>query len=221
MTPIRPINVLSLILLMLLVYVLYTYADQSIVLVAHNHRDMVFYQIAENMSILAKPAVWDLCAVGGLILAAYTRYRTGSKQFPLWAKQLLFLSLSILLASAWVTLGKFLSGRIRPNDWVVTTEYGLRWLSPEWMESSMPSGHTGVAFAIASSVALCFRRWAVPAYFIAVIFGVCRIVAVRHFPSDVIVGAYLGISASWFVYSVYDWKGLTSQIAHSESRRIT
>lgn len=58
---------------------------------------------------------------------------------------------------------------------------------------SMPSGHTMSAFVCAEILAGDFKRYKAPLYVTAVFMGLSRIYLLVHYPSDVIVGALLGI----------------------------
>jgi undecaprenyl-diphosphatase len=61
--------------------------------------------------------------------------------------------------------------------------------------SSFPSGHTLETFALATALALSFRRkWiGVPAFLWAMLVGYSRMALGVHFPSDVLGGCLLGI----------------------------
>ncbi len=60
---------------------------------------------------------------------------------------------------------------------------------------SFPSGHTAAAFTIATVLSLQYRRWyvVVPAVGWAISVGVSRIWTGMHYPTDVLVGASVGI----------------------------
>ena len=101
-------------------------------------------------------------------------------------------------------LGKSLLGRKRP---VLYTDEAAGEVDKTVNLRSMPSGHTSLAFALATSYILNTRDRdnkfpAVLAGATAVSIGVLRVAAGRHFPSDVVVGAAVGIGGAAVVYQI-------------------
>jgi membrane-associated phospholipid phosphatase len=101
-------------------------------------------------------------------------------------------------------LSKVLIGRKRP---VLYTDAAAEHVNSEESLRSMPSGHTSVAFALATSYILATRHrennW--PAYLAgaaAVTIGVLRITGGRHFPSDVLIGAAVGTLTAGVVHEI-------------------
>ena len=58
---------------------------------------------------------------------------------------------------------------------------------------SFPSGHTSSSFAAATALSTHGRSWGIPAYILAVLIAFSRLYLYVHFPSDVLVGAVVGI----------------------------
>lgn len=62
---------------------------------------------------------------------------------------------------------------------------------------SFPSGHTSLAFSSATTIALQYKKWyiVVPAYLWAGSVGYSRMYRGLHYPSDVLVGAVVGVGS--------------------------
>ncbi len=64
---------------------------------------------------------------------------------------------------------------------------------------SFPSGHSVTAFALAYVLSRAYPRWSLLFYGLATVVGFSRIYLARHFPSDVVAGAAIGLFAGWIV----------------------
>lgn len=111
------------------------------------------------------------------------------------------LAAEAILDSGTVTLAtKLVTNRERPRD---GNGHGDFWTNPPtgWTwDSSFPSGHATASMALARVVAGEYPRWyvMVPAYGFAETVAIGRVLALAHFPSDVIVGQAIGfLSASY------------------------
>ena len=112
-------------------------------------------------------------------------------------------AVSILFANALTTTLKFSVNRTRP----FTAYPDLIYKKGTGGPLSFPSGHTTNAFATATSLSLAFPRWyvIVPAYTYAIAIGYSRMYLGMHYPSDVIVGALIGIGASFLTFQTQKW----------------
>jgi membrane-associated phospholipid phosphatase len=87
------------------------------------------------------------------------------------------------------TIGQMV-GRLRPYE--ASAEI-LRLIPPPLTAHAFPSGHTAVAFACAAALTYGRPGWGLVALAGATAVGLGRIFVGVHYPSDVIVGAALGI----------------------------
>lgn len=64
------------------------------------------------------------------------------------------------------------------------------------LNSSFPSSHAAAAFTVAACISERYPSFAVPSYSLAALIASSRIYHKRHYPSDVLVGALLGIGCA-------------------------
>ncbi|HKJ44082.1 MAG TPA: phosphatase PAP2 family protein [Sunxiuqinia sp.] len=101
---------------------------------------------------------------------------------------------SFALASAVVQIPKRLIGRHRPDSSPNATPYDI---GGPLQGKSMPSGHTTAVFAVASVIANQFAdtHWVpVLSYTVATAVGLSRLYDHRHWLSDTVAGAAIGIA---------------------------
>ncbi|MBX5439005.1 MAG: phosphatase PAP2 family protein [Thermoflavifilum sp.] len=74
-------------------------------------------------------------------------------------------------------------------------------------DGSFPSGHTSVAFSLATSLTLQHRRWyvLVPAWTWAAAVAYSRLDLGMHYPSDVLAGMAIGAGSAWASHWLHRW----------------
>ena len=77
---------------------------------------------------------------------------------------------------------------------------------------SFPSGHTSAAFCTATSLSLLFPKWyvIVPSYLYAATVGYARMYQGVHYPSDVLIGAFVGSGSAYLTHKVNQWLNPTA-----------
>ncbi|MBN1150225.1 phosphatase PAP2 family protein [candidate division WOR-3 bacterium] len=76
---------------------------------------------------------------------------------------------------------------------------------PDGGDHSFPSGHTSNAFSTATIISCEYPQYRAQAFFLASAVGLSRIALNRHWTSDVIAGACLGIASGFLVEKIYTW----------------
>jgi membrane-associated phospholipid phosphatase len=165
----------------------------ALMLLDHSGRD--FFQdnrshdsneIASGLRHFGQPEVYGTITLGlvgaGLISGNDEITRAGGR-----------LAATLVLAGAASTGLKWVAGRPRPNE-----SFDVDGFVPFSGQDAMPSGHTTVAFALATALADDINRtWAtVGLYTIATGVGWSRLNDNKHWLSDVAAGAAVGITSA-------------------------
>lgn len=115
-----------------------------------------------------------------------------------WVGYAIAMGLSGLGAGIVAQVIKHLVGRARPELWLGPMHYA------PGSSTSFPSGHTVGAFALAGVLVFASRSWTmrVVAFVLAAGVGLSRILAFRHWTSDVTASAVVGLVSAWMAVSV-------------------
>lgn len=71
---------------------------------------------------------------------------------------------------------------------------------------SFPSGHTTSSFAVAGVLANGLKKYQKTIYGLAILIGISRLYVFVHYPSDVIVGAFLGLLCALITNRIFEKK---------------
>jgi membrane-associated phospholipid phosphatase len=112
-----------------------------------------------------------------------------------WVAYAVAMGIAGLGAGLAAQIVKHLVGRARPELWLGPAHYA------PGSSTSFPSGHTVGAFALAGVLVFASKSWPlrVLAFVLAAAVGMSRILAFRHWTSDVTASAVLGLVAAWVV----------------------
>lgn len=123
-----------------------------------------------------------------------------------WSAKILYLILCISLSGILNTGIKWLMGRNRPINLIEDGVFGFDFFRIIYLyeTTSFPSGHTVTAFALATAFGFLYPRLRVPAFLIAAMIGLSRVVLTAHYLSDVIAGAVVGVICSLGIKYLFD-----------------
>jgi undecaprenyl-diphosphatase len=110
-----------------------------------------------------------------------------------WLGYGIAMAIAGLSAGLFVQIVKFIVGRTRPELWLGPTHL-MRGAA-----NSFPSGHTVAAFALGGVLIFGSRNTPlrVIALLLACFVGAARVLAFRHWPSDVVASALISLLAAW------------------------
>lgn len=109
---------------------------------------------------------------------------------------------SVLMAAIITGVLKVLIGRSRP---LLFDALGLRIFDPmsfDYAFNSMPSGHSAASFAGLVMLGMLFPRIKWATWTLAILIGISRVYVGAHWPSDVVLGAFIGMVCADIVKSV-------------------
>lgn len=147
-------------------------------------------------------AIWFIISIILMIIKKYRRYGV-----------LLFVTLALTGC-----LGSFvikpLVARARPCD--IFQDVDILIKHPGGF--SFPSGHTYLSFAAATVIYFINKKLGILAFIFAAVMGFSRMYLFVHFPSDVVVGALLGVVVALF--SIYIYKALQNKGKHRRKKKV-
>ncbi|MFZ0847492.1 MAG: phosphatase PAP2 family protein [Pseudolabrys sp.] len=181
--------------------------DRPIARFVHDHlgspHDQVFDQFARIPDPLIPIAIIGFVALGlrALIGRALSNYQAAA----------FVCSLSVIVAETTKDQLKFVFGRTWPETWsgnnrsfIRDGAYGFHFMHGGGEYQSFPSGHMGAACAILSVLWLWYPRLRWLFAIAGLVVAASLVGANYHFLSDVIAGAFVGISVGWLVTAI--WK---------------
>jgi membrane-associated phospholipid phosphatase len=120
-------------------------------------------------------------------------------------------ALQSMLTAGVVTMGlKLVFHRVRPNEQAKVDPYVFRGPSLDRSGLSFPSGHATTAFALAASISHYYddpMYLSIPLYTLASLTAWQRVFDGHHWPSDVILGAAIGV---FIGRKIASWQKMTS-----------
>jgi membrane-associated phospholipid phosphatase len=134
--------------------------------------------------------------LGARILAGLSGTTTGHDQYMNLARSAWFIIVSMAASGILGQIVKFCVGRYRPRYLFEEGLYGLDPFGVHMGMYSFPSGHTQTVVAAMTALTLIHPRYNLLYVLIAVLVGSSRALTAIHYPSDVIMGAYIGFAVT-------------------------
>lgn len=113
-----------------------------------------------------------------------------------------FIFCSVLSASILAKALKIMIGRARPIFFEALDMTGFFPWSNEWAFNSMPSGHTVATFAGLVMLGMLAPRVKWFTWTLAIVVGASRVAYGAHWPTDVLLGAFIGMIMADFAKSL-------------------
>lgn len=158
------------------------FGDQAVMAWIESWRTREIARLASWLSHLGKFHLIPLGLVAGIWLWSEIRHLKDGR-IALGAT-----AVAMVWAGIMVQLPKFIFGRPRPH---FNLPDQFAWFHPEW--NSFPSGHAAHWFALVGALWAYSPRLCLTVTPLAIIVSLARVVALAHYPSDIVAGAAFGL----------------------------
>lgn len=175
-------------------------------------RFFLLHQAAHMFAVLGNSALYLIPSLLVYLVLRRIRAKTGDparrEKIARLAGICLFLFCAVAASGLLTDLLKILLGRPRPRLFFHEGLYTFSFLQLSAKMWSFPSGHANTIFALATACFLVARRWGIVLFFVAIAVAASRVLTNDHFPSDVLMGAYLGILTTVFLKQLFLRRGI-------------
>ncbi len=178
----------------------YFWWDQSLALFFRRDENMNLWVFAREITDIGLGQHYFIFVALFLIYLYYyiPRFRQGFDPIrSYWLKAWTWSFLAALLCAGFLLrLGKFIFGRQRPHISLDSAPNTFEFFNHNWDFQSFPSGHTQVLFTVATMLAILDPKRKFLWFLLAFGLSFTRVMTYSHFLSDIIAGAFIGISGS-------------------------
>ena len=201
----------SLLVVLLLCLVCMVYIDRQVLLLVHYELPVRWQIFFNKLTQLGEGYIW-LSASGGAAVGGYLIKRQGTtsklQQFAdSLSRKGLFVFLSIIFSGALLNIIKTMIGRLRPRFFLADATYGFQPFNFDFGMNSFPSGHSQTIWALMISLSLLYPRLTIPFVSFATLVAASRVLVAAHYVSDVLMGSYLGMILTLYLYTRFIKKG--------------
>ena len=183
------------------------FVDKEIIVFVKENPQYFYIDVFKIITKVGDATGWLLAASIGFLFCVFVQRSKYLIQYHSqlydYALKFWYVILSCLLSGVIHHAIKITLGRYRPRYLFSEQWYGINPLNFNIAHNSFPSGHTQTIFAITAALTILYPRLGIVFFSIAVLVGISRIILIAHYPSDVIFGAYLGLSTAILVRRYY------------------
>lgn len=192
------------------------WVDLPLAHLLRNHLPEETFGFFKVLTDIGLSGLWYVLAaallLGGRVLAGFSSTIARHDQFMNLARSAWFMILAMAASAAAVQTIKFAVGRYRPRYLFEEGLYGLDPFGVHMGMYSFPSGHTQTVVAAMTALTLMYPRYNLLYALVAVLVGSSRALTTIHYPSDVIMGAYVGFAVTMGLRRLFERKGRSLRI---------
>ncbi len=181
------------------VAVLFNFIDQPVDIAAHKLSGTAWFEAGQTISLLADHSLFNVLLFFGYVIGGVAALWRGPDG---WVRNLLYCCLAVTIAMFIGETLKWFFGRFRPVMLFEQGLYGFSWFADKGSMHSFPSGHNMRIFSLMTALSFVWPKARIPLISLACVVGASRVLVTRHYPSDVIAGAFVGIIVAVWVWRI-------------------
>lgn len=175
-----------------------------------------FYSLKNSLMVLFFKQVTHLGESHYYLVLSILIYLGFRKRSSALASKALFVFWSVALSGIISDIIKVVVARYRPELYFEKHLYGFKWFDIGYGVNSFPSGHSATALAAFIALGLLFPRYKIFFLFIGMFIAFSRIAIVAHYPSDVLVGGYIGVVTALLLYRFMKFLQRETHVSRSQ-----
>lgn len=182
-----------------LIAVFFFFIDSPVDWAAHGLKGSFWFQFAGGLSLAADHTVFNVLLFMGFVLGGALALGWGLTP---GLRNLFYVCVTVAIAMLIGETLKWFFGRYRPEMLFSQGLYGFSFFADQGGRHSFPSGHTFRIFSAMTAWSLVWPRARVWLFSLAALVGISRVLVTRHYPSDVLAGAFVGIFCALWVWQI-------------------